>query len=80
MFGSQKLERKSEPFSGFGSFIQPGESRVGTRTEKFVRDRVQNSAINSQERHRDDNPCSTCTRKLVRSGVCERSGSTGKPV
>ena len=45
---------------------------------KPVRDRVQNPAMNSQVRQKEDNPFSS-TGKAVRSGVCERS-STRKPV
>ena len=48
-------------------------------TKNPVSDRVRNSATNSQEWQRDDNPF-RCTVKPVRGGVCERSRSTRKPV
>ena len=48
-------------------------------TRKLVRDRVQNPATSFQE-WKKDNPFLGSERKLVRSDVCERSGSFGKPV
>ena len=44
-----------------------------------MRDRVRNPATSSQE-WKKDNPCRGSPRELGRSDVCERSGSSGKPV
>ena len=52
---------------------------VSGSTGALGRDRVQNPATSSQVWQKDDNPCQG-TRRLVRSGVCERSGSIGKLV
>ena len=70
----QSAGQASSPDSG--NSYSRGESRIEPEfclrgMEKPVRDRAQNSATNSQEWERDDNPFRS-TVKPVRSGVCER--------
>ena len=63
MFGFKKLDRKSNHSLDSGASCSPGRNSVFTSTRKPVRDKVQNSAMYSQERRRDDNPCATSTKK-----------------
>ena len=77
------LPRKPDSFvynatlTSYGARNQElGQNCVFTSIGKQVRDRVHNSAMDSQERQRHDNPFSSIG-KPVRRGVCERS-STGE--
>ena len=55
------------------------QSSLSRGTGKPARDSSQDPTTHSQELQQDGNPFRGA-RKLVRSGVCESSGSTGKPV
>ena len=66
-----------------GAWNRPGHQKLDVSslsrgTGKPVRD-SQDPTMRSQEWQQDDNPFRGA-RKLVRSGACESSGSTGKPV
>ena len=77
-------KRKANLFYRFGSFEQPvnqklDQSSVSRGTGKPPRDSSQNPTTHSQALQQDGNPFRGA-RKLVRSGVCERPGNTGKLV
>ena len=81
MFGVKKpAERKANLFVKFGCFRRPGESRVGLDVcfRECRETCARQGPVPSNEFSRvekDDFPF-LGTRKLVRSGVCERAGST----
>ena len=82
--GTCSSEAEVSMFLDSGISYGPGsqelrQNSVSGSTGKPVRDRVQNSATNFQEWQKGNNPFRR-TGKLVRRGVCDRSGSTGKPV
>ena len=74
-----KQTSSRDPCASFSPENQEsGRISVFGSSGRPARDRSQNPTTHSQEWQEDDNP-SRGTRKPARSGVCELSGSTGKP-